>query len=122
MTQELPTILADGDRLRLVFFNLLENAIKFNEPGGQVLVEAQEDGSSVEVVITNTLGDLPAEGTTRLLQPFTQGDMSATRPVGGLGLGLALARSILQAHGGQLTLRSGRGQGTTVRVRVPLSR
>ena len=121
MAHELPTILADGDRLRLVFFNLLENAIKFNEPGGQVVVEAKEDGSSVEVAITNTLGDLPAEGTTRLLQPFTQGDMSATRPAGGLGLGLALARSILEAHGGQLTLRSGGGQGTTVRVRVPLS-
>jgi signal transduction histidine kinase len=118
---ELPTILADGDRLRLVFFNLLENAVKFNEPGGQVVVEAKEDGSSVEVAITNTLGDLPVEGPTRLLQPFTQGDMSATRSVGGLGLGLALARSILEAHGGQITLRSGRGQGTTVRVRVPLS-
>jgi len=122
MAHELPTILADADRLRLVFFNLLENAIKFNEPGGQVVVEAKEDGSSVEVAITNTLGELPVEGPTRLLQPFTQGDMSATRSVGGLGLGLALARSILEAHGGQLTLRSGRGQGTTVRVRVPLSR
>jgi len=122
MSDELPTILADGERLRLVFFNLLENAIKFNEPGGQVMVQAKEDGASVEVAITNTLGDLPAEGTTRLVQPFTQGDMSATRPAGGLGLGLALARSILEAHGGQLTFRSGQGQGTTVRVRLPLPR
>jgi signal transduction histidine kinase len=122
MAQELPTILADGERLRLVFFNLLENAIKFNEPGGQVVVQAKGDAASVEVAITNTLGDLPAEGTTRLGQPFTQGDMSATRPAAGLGLGLALARSILEAHGGQLTFRSGEGPGATVRVRLPLSR
>ena len=76
----------------------------------------------MEVAITNMLGDLPPEGTTRLVEPFTQGDMSATRPAGGLGLGLALARSILEAHGGQLTFRSGQGQGTTVRVRIPLPR
>ncbi len=122
MSHELPTILADGERLRLVFFNLLENAIKFNEPGGQVVVQAKEDSASAEVAITNTLGDLPAEGTTRLGQPFTQGDMSATRPAGGLGLGLALARSILEAHGGKLTFRSGEGKGATVRVRLPLPR
>jgi len=122
MAHELPTILADGERLRLVCFNLLENAIKFNEHGGHVVVQAKADGASVEVAITNTRGDLPAEGTTRLLQPFTQGDMSATRPAAGLGLGLALARSILEAHGGQLTFRSGEGQGTTVRVRLPLPR
>jgi len=122
MSHELPTILADGERLRLVFFNLLENAIKFNEPGGQVVVQAKEDSASAEVAITNTLGDLPAEGTTRLGQPFTQGDMSATRPAGGLGLGLALARSILEAHGGKLTFRSGERKGATVRVRLPLPR
>ncbi len=122
LSHELPTILADGERLRLVFFNLLENAIKFNEPGGQVVVQAKEDSASAEVAITNTLGDLPAEGTTRLGQPFTQGDMSATRPAAGLGLGLALARSILEAHGGKLTFRSGEGKGATVRVRLPLPR
>jgi signal transduction histidine kinase len=122
ISDELPTILADGERLRLVFFNLLENAIKFNEPGGQVVVQAKEDGASVEVAITNTQGDLPAEGATRLVQPFTQGDMSATRRAGGLGLGLALARSILEAHGGLLTFRSGQGQGTTVRIRLPFPR
>jgi signal transduction histidine kinase len=122
MAHELPTIMADGERLQLVFFNLLENAIKFNEAGGLVVVQGTEAGAWVEVAITNTLGDLPPDGTTRLGQPFTQGDMSATRPAGGLGLGLALVRSILEAHGGQLTFRSGKGQGTTVRVRLPLSR
>jgi signal transduction histidine kinase len=117
----LPTLRADGERLRLLFLNLMENAVKFNEPGGQVLVRAREDGESLEVVITNTRGEIPAQRIPRLLQPFTQGDMSLTRAAGGLGLGLAVARSILDAHGGQLTLGSEPGTGTTVRVRLPVS-
>ncbi len=116
----LPTLLADADRLRLVFFNLVENAIKFNEPDGAVLVQARGDRQSLEVSITNTHGEIPPERIPRLLQPFTQGDMSMTRAAGGLGLGLALARSILDAHGGQLAIECGQGKGTTVRVRLPL--
>lgn len=119
---DLPAVLADAERLRLVFFNLMENAIKFNEPDGTILVEARQDQGSLEVAITNTLGEIPAERIPRLLQPFTQGDMSATRAAGGLGLGLAVARSILAAHGGNLAIDSGQGRGTTVRVRLPLTR
>ncbi|MBI3122667.1 MAG: hybrid sensor histidine kinase/response regulator [candidate division NC10 bacterium] len=116
----LPTFLADADRLRLVFFNLVENAIKFNEPDGAVLVQARGDRRSLEVTITNTHGEIPAERIPRLLEPFTQGDMSMTRVAGGLGLGLAVARSILDAHGGQLAVESGRGEGTTMRVHLPV--
>ncbi len=118
----LPMFLADADRLRLAFFNLVENAIKFNEPDGTVLVEARGDQGSLEVTITNSHGEIPAERMPRLLQPFTQGDMSMTRAAGGLGLGLAVARSILDAHGGQLAVEGGQGKGTTVRVHLPLPR
>lgn len=116
----LPTLLADADRLRLAFINLMENAIKFNDADGAVVVQALGDDRAVEVTITNTHGEIPTERIPRLLQPFTQGDMSTTRAAGGLGLGLAVARSILDAHGGQLAVESGRGRGTTVRVRLPL--
>jgi signal transduction histidine kinase len=119
---DLPPLLGDGDRLRLVFFNLMENAIKFNEPGGDVAVQVGEDDGSFLVSITNTRGEIPAERIPRLLEPFTQGDMSATRAAGGLGLGLAVVRLILDAHGGQLTVESGQGSGATVRVRLPLTR
>jgi signal transduction histidine kinase len=57
----------------------------------------------------------------RLLQPFTQGDMGTSRPARGLGLGLAVARAIVEAHGGALRLESGESLGTTVRVRLPLA-
>lgn len=119
---EMPPVLADGEHLRLVFFNLVENAIKFNESGGEVAIRAGEDGQSFLVSVTNTQGEIPAERIPALLEPFTQGDMSAARAAGGLGLGLAVVRLILEAQGGQLAVESGRGRGTTVRVRLPLTR
>ena len=116
----LPALQADGPRLRLLFFNLVENAVKFNEADGEVRVLAGEDGEGVEVRITNTRGEFPAEQIPRLLQPFTQRDMSMTRAAGGLGLGLAVVRAILGAHGGHLAVESSPERGTTVRVRLPL--
>ena len=120
--QGLQPVLANGERLRLLFFNLVENAIKFNEPGGEVLIQAGQDEESLLVTILNTRGEIAAEQLPRVLQPFTQADMSATRAARGLGLGLAVARRIAAGHGGTLDLESGRGKGTTVRVRLPLSR
>jgi signal transduction histidine kinase len=119
---ELPPVLADGEGLRLLFFNLVENAIKFNESGGEVLIRAGEEARALVVSITNTRGEIPAERIPRLLEPFTQGDMSAARAAEGLGLGLAVVRLILQAHDGALAIDSGRGEGTTVHVRLPLTR
>ncbi len=112
-------IQADGDRLRLLFFNLVENAIKFSEAGAEVQVGITREAETLEVAITNTRGDIPVERIPRLLQPFTQGDMSLSRAVGGLGLGLAVVRAVTDAHHGRLAVESGEGRGTTIRVRLP---
>jgi signal transduction histidine kinase len=117
---DLPAIAADGERLQLLLFNLMENAVKFNETGGQVRVRAGREEGALLVSVHNTRGEMPAERLAGLLQPFTQADMGPTRAVEGLGLGLAVARAILDAHGGQLRVDSGRGQGTTMEVRLPL--
>jgi signal transduction histidine kinase len=119
---ELPSLLGDGEHLRVLFFNLVENAIKFNEPGGEVVIRARLDESSFLVSVTNARGEIPAERIPRLLEPFTQGDMSASRAASGLGLGLAVARLIADAHGGQMAIESGQGRGTRVHVRLPLTR
>ncbi|HXZ44025.1 MAG TPA: hybrid sensor histidine kinase/response regulator [archaeon] len=117
---DLPQFSGDGERLRLLFFNLVENAIKFNEPGGEVAIQAGKDGNSLLISITNTRGEIPGERIPGLLEPFTQGDMSASRVAGGLGMGLAVVRLITEAHNGKLVIESGQGRGTTVRVRLPL--
>lgn len=117
---DLPQFSGDGERLRLLFFSLMENAIKFNEPGGEVAIQAGKDGNSLLISITNTRGEIPVERIPGLLEPFTQGDMSASRVAGGLGMGLAVARLITEAHNGKLVVESGQGRGTTVRVRLPL--
>ncbi|MFQ5881936.1 MAG: response regulator [Candidatus Methylomirabilales bacterium] len=107
------------EKLRLLFFNLLENAVKFNEPDAQIILSAAPLSSEVEVSVVNTHGAIAPERLDRLTAPFTQGDMSVTRGVGGLGLGLSVAKMIAAAHGGEIRLLSGRGQGTTVVVRLP---
>ena len=117
---DLPQFSGDGERLRLLFFNLVENAIKFNEPGGEVAIQAGKDGNSLVISITNTQGEILVERIPGLLEPFTQGDMSASRIAGGLGMGLAVVRLITEAHHGKLVVESGQGRGTTVRVRLPL--
>ncbi len=109
----------DPEKVTILFGNLVENAVKFNEPNGQLRVAARVDGDDAEVTITNTGVVIPAEGIARLLEPFTQGDMSIRRPAGGLGLGLAVARAIVDAYRGHIAIESGRERGTTVRVRLP---
>jgi signal transduction histidine kinase len=116
----LPMVHGDGEHLRLAFLNLMENAVKFNEPGGMVAVTAREDAGGLEIQVANNHGSIPPEHVENLLQPFMQGDMGPRRRAGGLGLGLAVAQAIVDAHGGDLRVEAGDKQGTTVRVRLPL--
>lgn len=116
----LPMVQGDGEHLRLVFLNLMENAIKFNEPGGTIAVTAREDAGGIEIQVANSHGTIPPEHVDNLLRPFTQGDMGPRRRAGGLGLGLAVAQAIVDAHGGELRIETSEEQGTTVRVWLPL--
>lgn len=116
----MPSLWLDPEKARLLFSNLFDNAIKFNHRQGQIRVAAHPAEGGVEVAITNTGAPMPPDGIAKLMQPFIQGDMSMTRAAGGLGLGLAVARAIVDAYRGQMAIESGRGSGTTVRVRLPL--
>ena len=111
---------ADPEKLILLFSNLVENAIKFNRPGGRVLLEAAAVDGTATVTITNTFGRIPRERLARLLEPFTQGDMTLTREAGGLGLGLAVARAIVEVHGGSIAFLDAEQQGSAVTVTLPL--
>jgi two-component system phosphate regulon sensor histidine kinase PhoR len=120
----LPPVHADGDRLRQVLINLVDNAIKYTAVGGQVLVRAMpaagtEHAGMVEIAIEDSGIGIPAQDLPRLTERFFRVDKARSRELGGTGLGLAIVKHIVQAHGGSLAISSALGQGTTVRVFFP---
>jgi PAS domain S-box-containing protein len=120
---DLPPLLADPRAMKQILLNLLSNAVKFTEPGGRVTLSVEVDaaGGLVYVVADTGIGIRP-EDIPRALAPFTQIDSQFTRRHEGTGLGLPLARKLVELHGGSLDLASTPGQGTTVTVRLPTER
>jgi signal transduction histidine kinase len=107
--------------LRRALDNLLDNAAKYSDVGTPVTLAVQPNGTSVAFeIVDRGIGMSPAE-LDRAFTPFWRADGSRARKTGGVGLGLALARRIARAHGGDVTLASHPGQGTTARLEVPLA-
>lgn len=121
--QPLP-VSGDPIRLAQVIGNLLHNASKFTPPGGTVTVRAERDATCGNAVITvrDTGTGLEADVLSRLFEPFTQADQSLERGKGGLGLGLALVRGLMELHSGSVTAQSdGLGHGAVFTLRIPLA-
>ena len=112
-----PEVLGDWDLLFLAIYNLLDNALKFTRPGDTVEVRAFDDRAFVVVEVADTGPGIPEEELPRVWEELYRGQ--GARGVPGSGLGLALTRTILERHGGEVTLRSRLGQGTVVSVRLP---
>jgi len=111
----------DSHRLQQVLWNLLSNAIKFTPSGGKVTVQLRQVNSSVEIEVTDTGQGISAEFLPFVFDRFRQADSTSTRQHGGLGLGLAIARHLIEIHGGSIEARSrGAGQGATFVVSLPL--
>ena len=120
---ELPRLRADGRLLKQAVLNLLSNAIKYSEAGGTVLLTAaiETSGDCVLRVSDQGIG-MAADQVPRLLQPFEQGESLFARAQDGTGLGLPLAKSFVEMMGGNLTINSKLGAGTTVEIRFPANR
>ncbi len=113
-------LLADRDRLHQVIANLLTNALKFTPPGGRITVGCARVGDEVEVTVADTGDGIDPAFLPHLFERFSQADSSSTRHFGGLGIGLAIVRHLVELHGGRVTAESpGRGHGATFRVRLP---
>ena len=111
----------DPDRLRQVLWNLCSNAVKFTERGGRVQIRLERVNSHVEVTVADTGIGIPAEFLPRLFERFSQADSGVSRMHGGLGLGLAISRHLLELQGGQISAESpGPGYGSMFRVELPL--
>ena len=109
----------DMARLQQVFWNLFKNAAKFTPEGGEIRVRSTDVDAEIEVAVADTGLGIPPDALAKIFEPFEQGDPDRTRVYGGLGLGLAISRAILAAHGGKLTAESpGPDQGSTFRVRL----
>jgi signal transduction histidine kinase len=107
----------DADRLRQVIWNLLSNAAKFTPPGGEIRLVVARAGSAAQIVVADTGRGIRPEFLPHVFDPFRQAESTATRTSGGLGLGLALVRHIVEAHGGRVEVTSaGVGKGATFTV------
>ena len=113
---------ADGARLQQVVWNLLTNAIKFTPKGGQIQVLLQRVNSHLELSVSDTGIGIPASYLPQVFDRFSQKDSSTTRAFGGLGLGLAICKQLVELHGGSIKAASqGEGKGATFSVQLPLS-
>jgi signal transduction histidine kinase len=116
---ELPPILADPALLRRVVDNLLDNARKYSPEASPIMIAARTEDGALAVEVQDRGIGLDEADLKRVFTPFFRSDRSRARGTGGVGLGLALARRVVEAHGGRIGLTSAPGQGTTVRFSVP---
>jgi CheY-like chemotaxis protein len=124
--QELPpqddaSIVADQRKLKQILYNLLSNAVKFTLPGGTVDVSAKRDGDFFEITVADSGIGIRQEDIPKLFQPFTQLGSVYTKEYEGTGLGLALAKQLVELHGGRVWVKSEFGSGSKFSFTIPLT-
>lgn len=108
------TVRADGDRLQQVLFNLVDNAIKYGRPEGQVWIGASlTDEQTIEISVRDNGPGIPPDAIDRIFERFYRVDKARSREQGGTGLGLSIVKHIVQSHHGEVWVKSAVGQGTT---------
>ncbi len=115
----LPALDADPALLRRVLDNLLDNARKYSDDGAPITLSARGDGDRLAVEVLDQGIGLDEADLARLFTPFFRSDRSRARGTGGVGLGLALAKRVVEAHGGRIDVESAPGKGTRIRFSVP---
>jgi signal transduction histidine kinase len=111
-------IVTDGGKLRQILLNLLSNAVKFTERG-EITLRGRRDQNGVEFYIVDTGIGIARENLQRIFEPFWQVEQSSTRRAGGTGLGLTVSRSLARLLGGDVSVESKIGEGSSFIVRLP---
>jgi signal transduction histidine kinase len=122
LSPQIPEVIADNQKITWVVEQFLDNAIKFTPPGGKVKIDAVPIRGDVIVKVTDTGIGIPSDRINEIFEPFHQLDGSSTRQRGGTGLGLALARSIVEAHGSRIMVDSQPGEGSCFSFSLPAIR
>jgi signal transduction histidine kinase len=117
--QEAVTDNGDAASIKRAVINLVNNGIKYNRPGGAVRVTARNEGSAVVISVADTGIGIAQSDLPKLFDRFYRVDKSRSRELGGSGLGLSIVKKIVQDHGGQVTIESTPGQGSTFRITLP---
>jgi PAS domain S-box-containing protein len=118
---ELPRVTGDFKALKHVCHNLIDNAIKFNKDGGEVLIEAGGKNGMVEVRVSDTGIGIPKDKQEEIFERFYQADNSLTRHYGGTGMGLVIVKEIIEAHGGEIKVESEPGKGSRFTFTLPIA-
>ena len=119
--EDLPPVYADRERVHQVLFNLLDNAVRFTPSGGRVSVSADRVNGSVDVHVADTGPGIGAEHLPRLFERFYRVDPARAKKDGGTGIGLAIARSVVEAHGGRIWAESEPGKGSVFTFELPVA-
>jgi two-component system phosphate regulon sensor histidine kinase PhoR len=117
----LPIIRADETRLQEVLYNLLDNSLKYTQPGGKIRLQAQRHGDEIALSVSDTGPGISETDLPRVFERFYRTDKARSRELGGTGLGLSIVKHIAQMHGGHVEAESELGRGTTIRVLLPLN-
>lgn len=115
------TVLGDAARLRRLFRSLIANAVTYTDPGGAIDIRSRRDGDTVKVSVRDTGIGIPKESLPHVFDRFYRADPARSRDRGGSGLGLSLARWIVEAHGGRIEVESAVGRGSTFTVTLPVA-
>lgn len=119
---DVPAIEADEARLEEIAYNLIDNAMKYSNAGGQITITAARENDHVAISVADQGTGISASDLPRIFERFYRADKARSREVGGTGLGLAIVKHIAELHGGSVDARSQLGRGTTVRVLFPTAR
>src|SRR4029077_18263791 len=119
LDEPLHTIVGDPDLLETAFKHLMNNAVHFNKKGGLIKLQAKNQGDQVQISFADTGIGIPNDKVSMVFDSFYQVADYMTRDVGGIGLGLAIVRRIVEAHGGSIMVQSREGQGSEFRILLP---
>lgn len=118
---KLPTVLGDREKFALALHNLIGNAIKYSPDGGRVTVTAAADAGSLQIDVADTGIGIPVEEQERIFERFYRATDARARKITGTGLGLTLAREVARLHGGDITVQSQPGKGSTFTLTIPIT-
>jgi signal transduction histidine kinase len=119
---DFPEVYADPERMEEVLTNLVDNAIKYSPEGGKIAITGRTNRDHVEVTVSDNGIGIPRRELGRVFERFRRGENSQVQKVRGMGLGLYICKSIVEAHGGKIEVSSEAGKGSEFTFTLPLNR